>query len=79
MVLLLASLVLKLELQERGEALDAAKYSWHIATFYLGAAYAPACASEDGDAEGEEEALALAAGEVRLAAAGGEPDDPPWL
>ena len=30
-------------LQERGAARDAMKYSWHIATFFLGGVFAPAC------------------------------------
>ena len=29
--------------QERGAAFDAARYSWHIATLFLGAVFAPAC------------------------------------
>jgi hypothetical protein len=46
-VLLLCLLVLKFELQERGAALDAACYSWHISTFFLGAAFAPLCSQSE--------------------------------
>ena len=34
LVLLLAVALLKFELQERGDALDAACYAWHVATFF---------------------------------------------
>jgi hypothetical protein len=44
-ILVLSMLLLKLELQERGEAMDAALYSWHVATFFLGVAFAPACST----------------------------------
>ncbi|KAL1511465.1 hypothetical protein AB1Y20_006263 [Prymnesium parvum] len=51
-VFVLSMLVLKQELQERGAAPDAAKYSWHIASFFVGTVFAPACvpraASEGG-------------------------------
>ena len=42
LILVLSNLLLKLELQERGANYDAALYSWHIATFFLGAGFAPA-------------------------------------
>ena len=42
-VLLLALCLLKIELEERGAALDAARYAWHIATSFLGLIFAPAC------------------------------------
>ena len=43
LVLVLANALLKFELQERGASLEAACYSWHVATFFIGAAFAPAC------------------------------------
>ena len=42
LVVVLFTATLKLELQERGAAIDAACYAWHIATFYLGVGFAPA-------------------------------------
>ena len=44
-IIVLAMMLLKVELQERGDALDAALYSWHVATFYLSFAFGPACSS----------------------------------
>ena len=44
LLLVLSLLVLKYELQERGAAFDAARYAWHIATFFLGAGFATSCA-----------------------------------
>ena len=46
LVFLLAILILKYELLERGEAPEVACYSWHVATLYLGCGFATACAHD---------------------------------
>jgi len=43
-IYLLVTLLLKQELQERGAALDSARYGWHVATFFMGVVFAPLCA-----------------------------------
>ena len=39
-------LIIKLELEERGDAVDGARFAWHIASFGLGAVVGPAAAGE---------------------------------
>ena len=77
LVLLLSCAVLKLELQERGASLEAAKYSWHISTFFLGVAFTPACAAGDTIAcdvahpGSADKSTSLEAGDITDSSAGG--------